>query len=189
MHKYTDPTNAVCTEPFYNPHMVPSLKFVWLSRGVPLLGAQSRQQYPQLAVGPVPDLWLRVGYPGTEGRLATWRPPSLVPGFLDKTNVPPMGQRRQQYPQLALGPEPELFYGVGSPGVRTTFSHMATPLVLYPEFCDIELIFLEYWPTDLIRTGPFYNSHTVPPLNFAWLSRGVPLLGESGTGLLCPFTR
>ena len=27
-------------------------------------------------------------------------------------------------------------FGVGYPGVRTTFSHMATPLVLYPVFLD-----------------------------------------------------
>ena len=37
-------------------------------------------------------------------------------------------------------------------------------------------------------TGSFYNPHTVPSLNFAWLSLGVSLLGAPGTGFLCPFT-
>ena len=32
------------------------------------------------------------------------------------------------------------------------------------------------------------TEHMAPSLNFAWLSRGVPLLGSSETGLLCPIT-
>ena len=65
---------------------------------------------------------------------------------LSKTKFPriltPVGQRGQPYPQLALSPVPDhclSFYfdfGVGYPEVRTTFSHMATPLVLYHEFLD-----------------------------------------------------
>ena len=34
----------------------------------------------------------------------------------------------------------------------------------------------------------FYNTHTVPSLNFAWLSRGVPLLGAPRTDRLSPTT-
>ena len=75
--------------PYYNPHTVLSLNFAWLSRVVPLLwgGGGTRhkspvpiytfgldksifsriltprgangQSYPQLALGPVPDMWLR----------------------------------------------------------------------------------------------------------------------------------
>ena len=48
----------------------------------------------------------------------------------------PAGQRGQQYPYLALGPVPEHWLRGRLPGVRTTFSHMATPLVLYPGFLD-----------------------------------------------------
>ena len=44
----------------------------------------------------------------------------------------PAGQRGQQYPHLALGSRTRTL----TSGVRTTFSHMATPLVLYPGFLD-----------------------------------------------------
>ena len=97
--------------------MVPSPNFTWLSRGVPLLGAPGTgllcpstlwgsikriwpeywipawrrgQPYPQLALSPVPELWLRVGLPGgSELRLTTWRPPSsCTPGFSKKRIFP-----------------------------------------------------------------------------------------------------
>ena len=65
---------------------------------------------------------------------------------------------------------------------------MATPLVLYPGVFDKTNVprILTLWaryPQD-----PSSIPHTVPSLNFAWLSRGVSLLGASGTGLLCPPT-
>ena len=50
--------------------------------------------------------------------------------------------------------------------------------VLYPGFLDktnFPRILTRLGP---VPTGPFYNTHTVPSLNFAWLSRGVPLLGH-----------
>ena len=43
-------------------------------------------------------------------------------------------------------------------------------------------------PTGPVPTGPFYNLNTVPALKFAWLSRGVLLLGAPGTRLLCPLS-
>ena len=59
---------------------------------------------------------------------------------LDKTNSPrilnPTGRRGQQYPKLALGPVRDLWLRGGLPGVRTTFTHMATPLNFYPGFLD-----------------------------------------------------
>ena len=80
----TDPTGLVPTGPFYNPQPVPTLKFAWLSRGVPLLGA--------------PDT-----------RVLGRFPPPHIPG-LDKTNFPRIAGPHwgQQYPQLALGPVPEV---------------------------------------------------------------------------------
>ena len=68
---------------------------------------------------------------------------------IDRTNFPrilnPAGQRGQQYPQLALGPVPNIDIGVGYPVVRTTFSHMATPSSCTPGF-SIKRTFPEHWP-------------------------------------------
>ena len=95
----------------------------------------------------------------------------------------PAGQRGQQYPHLALGPVPEHWLGVGYPGVRTTFSHMATPLVLYPGFLD-----KTNFPRILTpRVRYPQDPSTIPSLNITWFSRYVPLLGVPGTALLCPF--
>ena len=110
---------------------------------------------------------------------------------LNKTNFPgyrhPVGQRGQRYPQLALGPVPDFDFGVGYAGFRTTFSHK-TP----PSSCTQVSRKNEFSPNidpaGSVTTGPFYHFHTVPSLNFAWYSRGIPLLGTHGTGLLCPFT-
>ena len=108
----TDPAGPVPKGPFSNTHMVPSQNYAWLSRGVPLLRAPDTsllcpitswgktnfpwnlspvgrrgQQYPQLALGPVPELWLRSRLPGL--RLATLRPPSSsIPGFSIKQIFP-----------------------------------------------------------------------------------------------------
>ena len=60
---------------------------------------------------------------------------------------------------------------------------MTTPNRLVPRFLD-----KTNCPRGFGTTGPFYNPHTVPFLNFAWLSRGIPLLRTHGTGLLRPFT-
>ena len=105
-----------------NPHTVSTLKFAWLSCGVPLLWA--------------PDTRLLAPFPpwGSIKR--------IFPGYR-----PLAGQRRQQYPQLTLDLVPSLKFDfrVGLPGVRTMFSNLATPLVLYPSF-SIKRIFPEYRP-------------------------------------------
>ena len=81
-------------------------------------------QYPH---GPVPELCLALPWCTAAGGTLYRSPVPIYPLELDKTN-----------PQLALGPVPELWLrgGVGYPGVRTTFNHMATPLLLYPGFLD-----------------------------------------------------
>ena len=56
----------------------------------------------------------------------------------------------------------------------------------------MQVIIFQKDPAGPVPTGPFYNTHTVPSLDTAWLSRDVPLLGaprtgDTGTGLMCPF--
>ena len=75
------------TRPYYNLHTVRSLKFVSLSRGVPLNGR---------GVGG------GVGWGvGSELRLTTWRPPRLVPRFLDKSIFSWTLTPRARYPKDA----------------------------------------------------------------------------------------
>ena len=54
---------------------------------------------------------------------------------IDKMNFPrilnPRGAKGGNHTHTS-----HIDFGVGYPGVRTTFSHMATPLVLYPGFLD-----------------------------------------------------
>ena len=65
-------------------------------------------------------------------------------------------------------------------------NHVAIPLALYPGFLVKTSLNIDSPGPG--PPGPLYNTHTVPSLNFAWLSHGVPLLGAPGTGLLCPST-
>ena len=58
------------------------------------LGAKD-QQCPQLQLGPVPELWLRVGYPGVRSTFSY--PQVLYPRFLDKTNFPQIETPRDRY--------------------------------------------------------------------------------------------
>ena len=100
----------------------------------------------------------------------------------------PERQREQQYPQLALGPVPDhwLRGRLSGGGVRTPFSHMATPSSCTPGF-SIKRIFPEYWPRGpgIYRTLLQYPHGPVP--EHCLLSRDVSPLGSPGTGLLCPF--
>ena len=107
---------------------------------------------------------------------------------IDKTNSP-----RILNPRGAKGatiPTPRtrslnIDLGVGYPGVRITFSHMATPLVLYPGFLD-----KTNFPrilTPRVRYPQDPSTIPVPEHYVTWLSRYVPLLGAPGTVLLCPF--
>ena len=74
------------------------------------------------------------------------RAPDHVPCQLGSTNtVPPRGKggnnthNSQEVPYLSID------FGVGYPGVRTTFSYMATPSSCTPGF-SIKWIFSEDWP-------------------------------------------
>ena len=107
--------------------LLASLNIAWLSRDVPLLGApgtgllcpfilwcsikrifpeywtpagQRGQQYPQLALGLVPEHWLRGRLPGGQNYVSPHGDPLvLYPGFLDKTNFPRILTPRSRYPQ------------------------------------------------------------------------------------------
>ena len=115
---------------FYNPNTAPSLKFAWLSRGVPLL-VGSKLRFPRLVpkvsrskefspnndhAGPVPTgtfynphpvpflnfSWLACDVPllGVRTMLSTWRSSSYR-RFLDKMNLPRILTLRARYPQDA----------------------------------------------------------------------------------------
>ena len=62
------------------------------------------------------------------------------------------------------------------------------PPRLLPRVCRQNEFSQNTDPPGTVPTGPFYNTHTVPSLNFACLSRGVPLRGAPGSGLTCPFS-
>ena len=134
----------------------------------------------------MPELCLALLWSTASGRTRHRSSMPIYPLGFDRTNFPrEPGQRGQQYQQFSLGPVPELRDRLR--GVRTTFSHVTTPIDLYPGF-SIKRIFPNTDPAGLVTTGPFYNPHTVPSLNFVWLFRSIPLLGTHGTGLICPFT-
>ena len=149
------------TGPFYNPHIVPILDYVWLSRGLPLLGHPSQvscallssgarynefspgtdssvgqrgQQYPQLALGTVPELRLQDRLPVLV--IATWRLLVFYHTFLDKTNFAGILTPRARYPQDLLqsphGPSPELCRAL--PGTDSRWAKWATlPTTLLAE--------------------------------------------------------
>ena len=116
--------NTDCADPvpigtFYNPHTFSSLNFAWLSRGVPLLGVRTTFSHvatqSTCTIGSsikriYPEYWSRG--PGSHWTL------------LQSPHGP--------VPELCL----DLPWRMGAGGVRTTFSHMATPVVLYPRFLD-----------------------------------------------------
>ena len=139
----TDPTDQVHTGPFYNPHTGPVPNFGWLFRGMSLLGS------------PVPIYLL--GHKTNSHRILT-----------------SVGQRGQQYTQLALGSVPEFWLRCRLPRVRTTFSHMEIHLSCTPGF-SIKRTFPEYWPRGLgTHRTPLQSPHgPVPELCLALLRRSA----------------
>ena len=138
---------------------------------------QAWQQYSQLTLGPVLDFC--VGYPGIRTAFSHMATPLILhPGFLDETNfpqilnrTPPRGAKGMQYPKLALGPVPELWLRGKLPGGQNyVYPHGDPPSLVF----RLSRVYPECWPMGPLPTGSFY---TVPPLNFAWLPRGVSLQG------------
>ena len=140
------------------------------------------QQCPQLAH------WVRSTLPGSQNYVKPHgNPPRLLPHVSPNTDTP-RGKGDNNTHNSHKVPYLNFDFGVGWPGVRTTFSHMATSHVLYVRVSRLNKFSPNTYHAGSVPSGPFYNTHTVLSLKFAWLSRGVPLLGPPGTSLLCPFT-
>ena len=150
---------------------------------------------------PVPELGLALLWRTAAGGTLHRSPVPIYPLGLDNTNFPwvltPDGAKRATIPTTCTWSHT----GILTSGLATWWSELRLDTwwppslgILTPRLrsCisgfSIKQIFSEYRPADPVLTGPFYNPHMVPSLNFAWLFCGISLLGAPGTGLLCPFT-
>ena len=140
--------------------------------------------------GPVPEFCLALPWRTAAGRTRHSFLVSIYTLELDRTNFPriltPMGQREQQYTQFALGLALELWPRVSYPGVRTTFSHMATPTprVLYPRFLDKTIVYSRILTR---RTRYQENLSTIIIRSRLWTLPGSPLAnrGWGHPALVC----
>ena len=122
----------------------------------------------------------------SELHFATWRPPSsCTTGFLIKRIFPEYWPRvpctHRTLLQSPHGPVPGSLV-THRWGCKNYVQPRGDPFVLYPRFLD-KTIFSNTNSAGQVPTGRFYNPHTIPSLNFSWLFRGVPLMGEGGAEL------
>ena len=144
----------------------------------------TRARYPQdpstIPIRSCP--WILPGSPmsysaGWGGGAECTRHRSPVPIYtlgLDKSIFPriltPRWAKGQQHPQLALGPVAELWLRGRPPVVRTTFSHMATALVLYPGF-----LHKMNSPRTLTLRARYHRALLIPTLSRPWTLPGSPV--------------
>ena len=132
---------------FYNPHTVRSLNFAWRSRGVPLLGA--------------PDTRLLVPFPPWGS--IKWIFPGTHPQWGKG------GNNTHNWHQVSY-----LNFDIGAsfPGVRTTFSSLATTLDLYPRFLD-----KTNFPRILTPRARYpQDPSTIPTRSGPWTLPGSPVV-------------
>ena len=89
---------------------------------------------------PVPELYPTLPWCTASGGSRHMSPVPVFPWGSIKRIFPgyphPVVQRGHQYPQLVLGHVPELRHRGRLPGVRSTFSYLVNPLILYPRHLD-----------------------------------------------------
>ena len=95
------------------------------------------------------------------------------------------GQRGNNYHNSHYVPYLTLTSGWATRGSELRLTTWRPPSSCIPGF-SIKQIFPEYWPAGPIGTS--YNTHTVPSLNLALLSRSVPMLGVPVISLPGPST-
>ena len=141
---------------------------------------QRGQQYPHLALGPVPKLWLKGRLPGSHSELFShMKTPRLVPQISRENEFPPNIDPREPFynPHTVSSLNVAWLLSCGAPVLGAPGTDLLCPLSPWgpelrlatwrpPSSCtpgfSIKWISPEYWPRGRVPTGFFYNPHTVP---------------------------